>query len=131
MTAEPAHALSIGSMVGGATPQNKAWRDALRELTAQVKSARAGVDAPLSLNVVFHVPGNLLEPEFSGVRTGRFSRKEALLMVQVALPSETPPDALGYLREAAHEAIAEAARWADKKRVPIDVDQLESILFRP
>jgi hypothetical protein len=130
VTAESAHVLSIGSMVGGATPENKAWRDALSELTTLVRTARAGVDAPLNLNVVFHVPGNLLQPDFSGVRTGRFSRKNALLMVQVALPSEAPNDALAYLRAAVLEAIAEAARWADKKRVPIDVEQLESILSR-
>ena len=31
-----------------------------------------------SLNIVFQYPGNLLQPEFSGVRTGSFSRKKKM-----------------------------------------------------
>ncbi len=125
---EVAHVLSIGSMVGGATPQNKAWRDAIRQLTSEVVAARQGVDAPLNVNVVFHVPGNIRQPEFSGIRTGRFSRKHALLMVQVAVPAESPEDPLEYLRAAALEAIDEAGRWAERRRAPADVEALRRIL---
>jgi hypothetical protein len=125
---EVAHVLSIGSMVGGATPQNKAWRDAIKQLTAEVVAARQGVEAPLNVNVVFHVPGNILQPDFSGLRTGRFSRQNALLMVQVAVPMEPPEDPLEYLRAAALEAIAEAGRWAETRRAPADVAALRRIL---
>jgi hypothetical protein len=41
-----------------------------------------------SLDVVFHVAGSILEPEFVGVRAGRFSRKRRMLQVQIAVPSE-------------------------------------------
>jgi hypothetical protein len=40
------------------------------------------------LDVVFHVAGSLLEPEFDGVRTGRFSRRRRMLQVQIAVPKE-------------------------------------------
>jgi hypothetical protein len=41
-----------------------------------------------SLDVVFHVAGSVLGTEFSGVRTGRFSRKRRMLQVQIAVPKE-------------------------------------------
>ncbi len=41
-----------------------------------------------SLDLVFHVPGSVLKPEFVGLRTGKFSRKERLLQIQIAVPEE-------------------------------------------
>lgn len=83
---EPAQVLSIGSVVGGSTPTNRTWRDAIRDLTSRVIAARSDVEAPLNVNVVFQVPGDVIKPDFDGTRTGRFSKKDSLLMVQVALP---------------------------------------------
>jgi hypothetical protein len=39
-----------------------------------------------SLDIVFHVPGSLLKPEHQGLRTGRFSTKERLFQIQIAVP---------------------------------------------
>jgi hypothetical protein len=48
-----------------------------------------GEEGPFgSLDVVFHVGGSLIQPEFSGVRTGRFSRKRRMLQVQIAVPRD-------------------------------------------
>jgi hypothetical protein len=127
---EAAEVLSIGSVVGGATPRNAPWRDAIRNLAVGVKEARSGVQAPLCLNIVFHVPGNILKPEFSGTRTGTFSRRRALLMVQVALPDEPPPDADRYVISAAHAAISTAGGWAEQRGVDVDVSALHAILDR-
>jgi hypothetical protein len=127
---EIAEVLSIGSIVGGATPENRAWRDAIKELTARVVATRSRVEAPLNVNIVFHVPGNVVRPNFGGVRTGQFSRRDALLMVQVALPDEAPPDPIGYLRDAASAAVEEAGRWAEKRRVVSDIATLRGILER-
>lgn len=40
-----------------------------------------------SLDVVFHVPGSVIKPDYQGLRTGKFSRKERMLMVQVSVPA--------------------------------------------
>jgi hypothetical protein len=130
MPDEATEVLSIGSVVGAATPSNAAWREAIRNLTLGVSGARSGVESPLGLNIVFHVPGNILKPEFTGSRTGTFSRKRALLMVQVALPEETPPDASRHLIDAAHEAIDVAGQWADQRSIGVDVAALHAILNR-
>ncbi len=129
-TEEGAQTLSLGVIVGGATLANKPWDAAIRDLSIRIGEARRGVEAPLNLNVVFHVPGNMLKPEFAGVRTGRFSKSRALLMVQVAVPEEVPSDPMIYLKNTIHAAIDEAAQWAAKRKVPIDVSKLRSILER-
>ncbi|WP_333680498.1 hypothetical protein [Dyella sp.] len=127
---EETPALSLGSIVGGSTVANKPWQAAIRELTTRIGEVRQGVEVPLNLNVVFQVPGNMLKPEFVGVRTGSFSKARALLMVQVAVPEEVPPDPALYVKNAIHEAIDEAARWAVKRKVAIDVPKLLDILDR-
>src|SRR5690242_4632491 len=59
-----------------------------------------------ALDIVFHVPGSLLKPEFTGVRTARFSRKERKLMLQIAVPEEQvhTPD-IRWLLDAIREAV--------------------------
>jgi hypothetical protein len=85
--AEPVHVLSIGSIIGGSTAANRPWRDAVLELMRKVADGREGVASTLNVNVVFQIPGNILKPDFEGVRTGSFSKKDRHLMVQVALPN--------------------------------------------
>ena len=68
--------LSVGSVVGGATPANRRWREAISELASAVSDSRASVSSPLNVNVVFQVPGDLVRPSFEGARTGRHSRAE-------------------------------------------------------
>lgn len=127
---ERAQALSFGSVVGGSTPANRAWQDAIREISKSVVTARADVEWPLNVNVVFHVPGNILKPDFSGVRTGSFSKQDALLMVQVALPEDAPADPVAYLKNAARAALDEAERWAQSRRIASDLSELRAILDR-
>ena len=40
---EPVETLSIGSVVGGVTPRNRVWRDAIRRLAVQIAEARSGI----------------------------------------------------------------------------------------
>ena len=73
-----------------------------------------------SLDVVFHVAGSLLEPEFSGVRTGRFSRKRKKLQVQIAVPKELVAAEDPYPSLAARllEAVRVAAPVFAKAGIP-------------
>ncbi len=127
---EPAFALSIGSVVGGATTQNAAWREAIKHLRSRVTHERLGVVAPLNVNVVFHVPGNLISPDYEGVRTGSWSRKRALIMVQAAVPAEAPDDPSAKLLDLMDAALDDVDRWAARRRVPADIDALRAIVER-
>jgi hypothetical protein len=66
-------------------------------------SIRAEYDSPLSLQIVFQIPGELIQPDFTGVRTGRFSRRERRLVIQVAVPDDFEGDRTAWL-------VASAAR---------------------
>jgi hypothetical protein len=110
-------ALSIGIAVGGTTPEARRWGDAAMELARHVKALRQGVQSPLNVNVVFQVPGEVVPVDFSGVRTGRYSPKDRLLLVQAAVPSDestsdTRPVLLSLLQAAIEEAEAFAQRRA-------------------
>jgi len=120
--------LSIGSVVGGATPANRGWKDAIGELSRRVSAARAGVASPVRVNVVFHVPGNVVGNDFEGVRTGRFSSSDRLLMVQVSLPEEAPAEPLEHLLQCARDAVDEAERWAQRREHAHDLSALRRIL---
>ncbi len=126
--AESTRALSIGIIIGGRTPRNRAWIDELNKLTEDVMRVRADIEAPLNLNVVFHVAGNLLQPEFEGVRTGSFRKADMLLMVQVALVESAPSNARAHLLAMMKIAVAEAETWSLRKRLAFDREPLMRIL---
>jgi hypothetical protein len=110
-------ALSIGVAVGGTTLEARRWGDAAMELARHVKTLREGVQSPLNVNVVFQVPGEVVSVDFSGVRTGRYSPKERLLLVQAAVPTDEPTSdsrlvLLSLLQAAIEEAEAFARRRA-------------------
>lgn len=78
-------------------------------------------DGRASLDVVFHVPGSLLKPDFEGARTGRFSKKERMLMIQVAVPpgiaSGEPLDVQRFLLRGLRDAIRLGRSRFEKARI--------------
>lgn len=122
--------LSLGWIIGGSTEANRPWDNAIEELDVRIERAAINIEAPLNLNVVFHVPGNMLKPEFEGVRTGSFSKAKALLMVQVALPEAAPSNPMGYLKSAIYDAVESAEKWSIRRRVKADLSKQRDILGR-
>lgn len=94
--------------VAGGASTNRSWEDAVRLLARRIVDLREGRTSPLSVNVIYQIPGEVIAPEFEGVRSGRFSQRERGLVVQVALPAEPdgPADAavIRYLAEAVEVA---------------------------
>lgn len=82
----------------------------------------------MKINVVFHVSGHLLQPDFEGVRTGTFRKADKLLMVQVALAATDPPDPGAELLILLQSAVDEAEAWAARKRVAFEREPFERIL---
>lgn len=125
---EHAEVFSIGSVIGGRTPGNRAWREEIAHLAKDVVAARAGLESPLNLNIVFHVAGHLLRPEFEGVRTGAFRVADRLLMVQIALPDSAPANPRAELLSLLQSAVAEAERWSKRKGLAFDHEPFVRIL---
>jgi hypothetical protein len=124
---EDVPALSIGTVIGGWSEAKRTWDEAFRDLDRRLLRARTGVKVPLNLNVVYQLPGEILSPDWTGVRTGSYSRKLALLMVQVAVPPGVPADPSGFIRETLSAAIDAAEAWAARRRVNADTEALRSL----
>jgi hypothetical protein len=122
--------LTFGMLVGGSSADGKSWEKAIWDMSYRIDRAMMDLKTSLKLNVVFHIPGNMLKPEFIGVRTGTFSKKMSLLMVQVAIPEALAEDVPGYIKQATHLAIDEAARWAIKRRLEFDATLFHGIVER-
>lgn len=122
--------LSIGAVVGGTTPAARAWGDAAMVLARDVAELRPAIESPLNINVVFHVPGEVLSPDWEGVRTGTYRRRDNHLMVQLTVPATPPEDPRQYLVERLHEAVEEAERWATRKGIVQRLAGPRSILSR-
>jgi hypothetical protein len=119
--------LSIGSMIGGTGAQARTWRDAISQLTQRVADARESVTSPLNLNVVFHVPGEILEPDAEYVRAGRYDADTRTLLVQVTVPAEPPSEPDPVLRTRLDDAITEAASWARQRGLPGELTELRRL----
>jgi len=134
--------LYIGAIFGGPEVPDSACYAALgrlgRRSDAALRRARrsAGKAAPSDrqggLDIVFHVPGSIIKPEFSGERTGKFSRRERLLMVQIAVPAELvwSPKVEHFMLEALRRSIRLAKPVYDKAGIPFSVERYTELVDR-
>jgi hypothetical protein len=81
-------------------------------------------DALPALAVEFHVPGSILTPEHSGVRTGTLSKRRQLLMLQIAVPSEVLEAEQEVIHAFLLGSLREAVRLAGERfrraKIPYD-----------
>lgn len=83
-----------------------------------------------SVNVIFYVPGSLGEPDWDGLREAKFSLRQKLLMVQVAVPQEvvdsaTPED---YVIESLYGANAVAFEFFRQKQMQFPLAEAEQLV---
>ena len=124
---EPPEPLSIGAVLGGpSTP----WESVIKDLGERVAIAREGVESPLNLNVVFHVPGSILQFEGDYVRTGSFDRERRLLMVQATVPGTPPVEADAFAHARLRAAVDCAEAWAKRRQIADDLSALRRLVER-
>jgi hypothetical protein len=111
--------LSLGVVVGGVSGDAKHWGDAVMALDSDVFSLlQSGADPPVRLNIVFQVAGEGVKKlDFSGIRTGRFSKLTRMLMMQVAIEEEFPGEeaARQLLCRRVEESVREAKKYLYKR----------------
>ena len=125
MSDEP---LTIAKIFGGMTVANSEWEAELRWLTKSVRHVCTDVDVGLRINMQLQVPGPFLQPDFQGARWGRFSSKDNLLVVQVALPERPPPNVREYLLGRVLEGLDQAEAWARKRRRPLELSSMREAI---
>jgi hypothetical protein len=125
MDARPA--LTTAEIVGGRTELNSAWEEPLLWLLLRIRELVVGVTSPISVNMEFHIPGDLLRPDYEGERTGAFRKSDNLLKVQVALPEAPPTEVRKYLKSRVVSAVLEAERWAIKRKLASSLESLREL----
>ncbi len=119
--------LSIGAVTGGTTDGGAAAR-AVKALGLAVRSARDDVESPLSVNVVYQIAGRHLTPDFSGVRTGRYSAGNRLLLVQAAFVPDPALDPDVEARRLLQLAATEAEHWAHDHNLADSLPALRALV---
>jgi hypothetical protein len=125
----------IGAIFGGPEAMSSEVGSAIskiKRLVGEHDPLDSGSGVSASLDVVFHVPGSLVTPEYEGVRAGRLSKKERLLQVQIAVPQdvirkdrdEIERSLIGLLRE----AVRRARPIFERAQIPYPHEEYERIV---
>ncbi|MCC6740731.1 MAG: hypothetical protein IT452_16940 [Planctomycetia bacterium] len=118
-------AIKVGAILMGPELEDRD-HPAVRALKQVQKSIReAGGEArppeEYSLDLVYHVPGSMLVPDFSGVRTGTLSRKKQYLQVQMAVPVDFADSGFKpAFFELLRDGIRAGAELLRKRKLPFD-----------
>jgi hypothetical protein len=118
--------LFLSAILGGPEQIDKSFMrktgDICRKIDIHQKEIISSQDG--TINVVFQYPGSLLQPDFVGVRTGSFSKKKRILVVQVAVPKEMLSSAnfVKHYLEFLKDALAEGKKYLDKKGIPFSLE---------
>lgn len=130
----PRGPLYVSAVVGGDSAANARADAEISRLARLVREQQerlgAAGDEPgaAAVDVIYHLAGPLMKPDYDGVRTGRFVKAKRLQVVQVAVP-ETLDAALvaSFLADRLVEAVEVAARRFERRRMDLSVDVARAI----
>jgi hypothetical protein len=115
--------ISIGVVNGG--PECLAFSVQLRKLGAFCHGLDWNPADEFGINLVYHLPGSVLKPDFIEIEESRLSKKRRLLMIMIAVEEEflTVPqhEMLNYIYETADEAIGVAKSRLDRARLSYEM----------
>ncbi len=124
--------ISVGAVIGG--PECAFMDNYVRSLMRFTKEKRLeNSSSNAEVNIVFHLPGSLMKPDYIGLRTGKFSKKENTLMIQAAVEAEfiasnDDAEVISYIFEVADEAIGMAKSFFDRNDVEYDIEMDRQLL---
>lgn len=116
--------ITIGVIIGGA---ESAFIDkVLSEFMRHCESEGHLSGESVKVNIVYHLPGKIMPPNFIGIRPAKFSRNEKKLMVQAAVENEIATirdrdKILDYIIDVADEALGVAKDKFDAAKIEYDI----------
>lgn len=123
--------ISIGAIIGG---RECAYFDSiLCEFMRHCESEGHLSGEPVEVNIVYHLWGSILPPNYIGLRTAKFSRKNRVLMIQAAVEEEMNRvrdrhEILDYIIDVADEAIGMAKTKFDGAGIEYDIKKDRAFL---
>ena len=127
---EPPELLSIGVVRGGPSPGNQLVNEALMGYLRMVmREARAFPNEGLRINVVFHIPGPIFQPDYEGVHATKLERKSNSILVTAAVPTTLKFDDVSrYFADVLREARQKALEYAAKRKVGASADRVSGLI---
>src|SRR5438132_14298958 len=103
--------LAIGVSRGGPSPANELVNEALMGYLRMVMREQAVFpNEGLRINIVFHVPGPIFQPDYKGVHATKLDRKNSRVLVAAAVPSTLQFDEVsGYFADVLRQARQKAS----------------------
>jgi hypothetical protein len=122
----------IGGVYGGPEVTGSTIDAAIGRVSALLGDSR--VEESALLDIVFHLPGSLIAPDYQGVRTGRLSKRKGLLQIQVSVPqdihSKRQSEAELFVVDALRQAIRIAGPRFAKAKIPYRQSEYERLIER-
>ena len=117
--------ISIGAVVGG--PECGFFDSHLSRFMGYCEDKRLEGTHSAEVNIVYHLPGSIAKPDYVGMRTGKFSKKELALMIQISVEEEwiasrDAEQVLRYIYETADEAIGIAESEFRKRGIDYGIE---------
>ncbi len=122
--------LAIGVGTGGPSPANQLVNEALMSYLRMVMRERAAFpNEGLRINIVFHVPGPLFQPDYEGVHATKLDRKNERVLVLAAVPSNLQFDEVAiYFANVLREARQKAIDYAGKRKIAVSADRVSGLI---
>jgi len=125
--------ISFGAVAGG--PECSFFLSVLQPIRICAKEERIGQTQSAEINVVFHLPGSIADPGYTGVRTAKFSKRQKTLMMQIGVEKamvacQSEAEIRKYIQDVLLEAITVGESWLHKRGIAYDAPQDLSVLER-
>ena len=122
--------LAIGVSRGGPSPANELVNEALMGYLRMVMKERAAFpNEGLRINIVFHVPGPIFQPDYEGVHATKLDRKNERILVVAAVPSTLQFDEVsGYFADVLRQARKKAIDYAGKRKLAASPDRVSGLI---
>ncbi|WP_143044204.1 hypothetical protein [Nonomuraea jiangxiensis] len=118
--------IMAGSMVGGPDVDREV-EVAMRDITIQLQELQGERHAPFLVNLVYMIGGEFISPDFSGLRTGKFSRKRGILVIEGAVPEGPLEDAFNFLHGLLVQSLDVVEEWATKRKRLMPISEMRQI----
>lgn len=122
--------LAIGVVTGGPSPANELVKEALMGYLRMVMRERTAFpNEGLRINLVFHVPGPIFQPDYEGVHATKLDRKNERVLVVAAAPSTLQFDEVSsYFANVLREARQNAIEYARKRKLAASADKVSGLI---
>ncbi len=83
----------------------------------------------LRINIVFHIPGPIFQPDYEGVHATKLDRKNNRVLIVAAVPATLKFDEVSrYFADVLREARQTAIEYAAKRRAAASADHVGGLI---